>query len=249
MDNFFEFTYKKYTFKLVSVRHDSKNIDVKKLLDESNTKSPMCFLIEADKNLKKDDIRRQKGDFTTKFFINELKKVEKNNVKKCVKGWDIRQEILGNQTYQDQLYHKFFDIPFFALHSFYLLKLEQLFNRRITEKNIEKNIKIFLEFHLNHTIKTKTDAIKYYMGKIANLQNDKNFDKKPLKALYTNKTKEYFDKLRDTFYQAYAMVSDLFFFELFLKTDIKSNYIVIMGEYHFKDTINFYNFMKKDNII
>ena len=246
----FQFKYNNRNIKLISVRHNVRNIDIdllKSLLDESN-KSKVCYLLETDYRKNKMEIRKNFGDHTTEQFMRLLLNEEKKTkIKKCIKGWDVRQSIL-TQNNQDHLYSNFYNLPFNSIHNFYFQKLEE----RVTQNNdLDKNIKIFIDHNykqaINHFKKSINNEL-YHIHKI--IKNEKNFMMLPIKTLIQkyNNTKDMFKKLSKLLFHSFAVISDLFLLENILSKSIKSDYIIIMGEFHFNDTINFVNLMKKDNL-
>lgn len=250
-ENIFEFKYKNKSIKIVGVLHTERGISVnnlKKLLDESN-QTKTCYLLETDYRKNKMEIRRKIGDQTTDQFLNILLKEEKQSgLKKCVKGWDIRQSIL-TQNYQNHLYVYFYNLSYNSLGNYYLQKIKEI--RKVQNINIEKNIKIFLEHNYkqlaNHYSREINNKL-YHIHQI--VKNEENLQIKTIYNLIKKypKTKDMFKGLSNLFFESFAMVSDLFTLETILSTKINTNYIIIMGKFHFTDIINFINLMKKDNL-
>lgn len=246
--NLYEFKYKNYSIKLLGVSHNQRDIDIrtlKRLLDESN-KRKTCYLLETDYRKNKTEIRQKFGDHTTEQFMSLLLKEEKKTgIKKCVKGWDVRQSIL-TQNNQNHLYSFFYKLPFGSIENFYYPKLEE---RNIDNLYIEKNIKIFIEYNykqvVNHYKKLIINDL-YHIKQII-----KNEEKPEIKTIYElikkyNSTKIIFQNLSNLLFHSFAIISDLFLLENIFSKKIKNDYIIIMGEFHFNDTINFINLMKKD---
>ena len=172
-NNIFEFIYNNRNIKLISVKHNERNISIdllKKLLNESKYKK-ICYLLETDYRKNKIEIRKNFGDYTSKQFMNFLLKEEKESgVKKCVKGWDVRQSIL-TQNNQNQLYNYFYELPFGSLPNFYLNKLEI----RQVENDIEKKIKIFINHNYKESINYYKKNIKIIIDLIyIKIKNEKN---------------------------------------------------------------------------
>lgn len=246
----FEFKYKKHTIKLISVLHNKRNISsdmLKKIVDESN-KQKTCYLLETDYRKNKVEIRKRFGDHTTNQFMNLLLKEEKeNNIKKCVKGWDIRQSIL-TQNNQNHLYSYFYKLPYLSIEKYYYQKLNV---RNVENKSIEKKIKNFLQHNYKEVINQYKKKIMYDISFINNIiKNEKNIQNLRIIDIIKKyqTTKNIFDNLSKLLFQSFAIISDLFLLENILSTNINTNYIIFMGEFHFQDTINFINLMKKDNL-
>lgn len=249
-DNLFQFQYKNHFIKLVSVRHNKRDTSVdtlKEMVDYSN-KRKTCYLLETDYRKNKIEIRKKFGDHTTQQFMGLLLKEEKETkVKKCIKGWDIRQSIL-TQEYQDYLYGMFYKLPFGIIENYYLPKLVE---RKVKNKNIDKNIELFINHnykqsvnHFKRMIENELNNIKNIIKKENNYNNIEIFN---LINKYKN-TKKNFEILSNLLFHSFSITADLFILETVLSTNINTDYIIIMGEFHFNDTINFVNLMKKDNL-
>lgn len=248
-ENIFELNYKNKSIKLLSVRHDRRNIDVdilKNLLDQSN-KQKTCFLFETDFRKNKIEIRKNFGDHTTKQFMNLLLKEEKDKgIKKCIRGWDIRQSIL-TQKYQDFLYQMYYKIPFITIENFYFNKLNI---RKVENKNLDQNIKLFLNHNYNQSINHFKNMIFRNINIIKKIIQPTDYNLQIFQIFQKyNNTKNVFDDLSKLLFYSYATISDLYLLENILSNNNDTNYIVIMGEFHFNDTINFIKYMQKDNIL
>lgn len=248
--NLYEFKYKNHSIKLLRVLHNQRDVDIetlKKLLDESN-KRKVCYLLETDYRKNKIEIRQKFGDHTTEQFMSLLLKEEKQNgIKKCLKGWDIRQSIL-TQNNQTHLYGFFYKLSYNSLGNYYLYQIKE---RKVLNENIDKNIKIFIEHNYNELVNHYKKLINndlYFIHEI--VKGEENVQTKTIYDLIKKypDTKEMFKKLSYLFFHFYAMISDLFLLETVLNSKISTDYIIIMGEFHFNDTINFINLMKKDNL-
>lgn len=251
-NNLYYFKYNNYNIKLLSVRHDQRNInfnDMKKLIDESNQRK-VCFLLETDYNKNQIQIRKKFGDFTSQQFMNLLLKEEKqNNLKKCVNGWDVRQSLI-KQQYQDYLYtNGFYKLPFEIIEKYYLTKINF---KKINNKNINNNIKLFLEHNYKQVINHHKYLIDNELNVIKNvIKNEQNYKKLSIENIVSkyNKLKNNFINIVVLLRQLYAIYSDLFILEKILRTNIKNDYIIILGEFHFNDLINFIKHMQKDNLL
>jgi len=246
----FLFQYKNYNIKLVSTIHNKRdlNIDeIKSLIDDSE-KRKTCYLLETDFRKKKNELRKPFGDFTSKIFVREIVKIEKNtNMKKCIKGWDVRQSIL-TQKNQDFLYYNFFNLPYGAIENFYL---KQLKYKNLNDKNIEKNIQIFLNHNYNQMINHFNQLIKIELNKIQNTIKQKSNDLNNIlikDIIEKNNVSNNFNMIKKLLMEMYAIYSDLFTLENIFKKNIDKDYIIFVGSFHFNNLINLINHMKKDNL-
>lgn len=264
---------------LISTLHDKRDINIdrlKSLLDLSN-KEKVCYLLETDYRKNKTDIRKKFGDQTSTQFMNFLLREEKNSkIKKCVKGWDVRQSIL-TQNNQSFLYQFFYDLSFRELY-YYKEKIHEL---KINNKNNTKIIN-YINFNYNHVKTSNLKSLEIFLidiqNKIMAYRNDKNYinnfsnayklnDKKKQELIkfYNNDYKlqkikdimKYYpdsqksiEIVRNILYQTFAQFADLFLLEHFI-FDKKRNTtdIVFMGKAHFDNIIQHIKLMKNNSLL
>ena len=111
---------------IYSTRHDENQLsyeNLRKIAYEPHKEAKVCYLIESNKKLKKNEYRNPNhGDFTTKKILLFLKKEYKELYKNlCIRGWDVRQSIIG-QRWQNKLYHKPYDITVGEIINYYIME-------------------------------------------------------------------------------------------------------------------------------
>lgn len=263
----------------ISTFHNKRDIDInklKKILDLSNIEK-VCYLLETDYRKNKMEIRKKFGDHTTTQFMNELLKEEKKSgIKKCVKGWDVRQSIL-TQNNQDYLYQYFYNIKFAELY-FYKEKIEKL---KIQNKNNTKVLD-YINFNHKHVKDTNLNSLNLYLidskNKINAYRNDNNyiqnfsngyklnemqkkdlikFHNKDYKSQkisdiirYYPDSKNSIEIIRNILYQTFAQIADLFLLEKFIFDEKRnSSDIIFMGAAHFKNLVQHIKLMKKYSLL
>lgn len=244
----FEFEFKKYKIKLISTLHNKKDLsenEIIQLINESDEKK-ICYLLETDYRKSKQEIRKKFGDLTTTIFIREiLKKEKETSIKKCIKGWDIRQSLL-TQKNQDLLYHNYANMKFSMIENYYLSIIKP---RIIEDSNININIKKFLDHNYNQMVNHFKHLIMININHIKNIIKKEDYNMLNGLLLKKYQIKDNLLLIQSLLFQMYAIYSDLFLLENILKNDIDKNYIIFAGEFHYNDIITLINHMKKDNII
>lgn len=241
MKNKIIYNYNNKNIIILSVNHDKLLINVdkaKELLNYDN----VCYFLETDYRKNNQELKKPIGDKTTDFFIKYLSKYEiQKNIKKCIKGWDIRQSIL-TQQYQDHLhnYKGFLNLNMKQLKEQYIDKIPNEnkivynINNKIIEQYLNYQYQIIIKSYKNYIEllfeKLKEVITKYFiMTKIYN-NHINNFI---LKSANDKNIQNRIYEINEYLKNFYANYSDIYLLEQLFYNNKNSNSIAFVGAYHF----------------
>lgn len=241
---------------LIGVNHIKRGItheNIQQIINIGNKKRKVCYYIEFDKRLSKKEIRgriQTTGELTTKIIMSYLKKEFKHvweNI--CIKGWDIRQTLIGQQ-YQNILYsNKIYNQTIGSILTNYIYKIPKKHKINLSKysihigKTLQKN---FDNQETYHRLR-KQDEYSLFDWLYNEINKFIKFQKqhdKPTK-LWSNFT---LGELRDIFKakdidnfiqslrKVFANYSDLVLLENILQKENKMNYIIFQGLEHYNNT-------------
>lgn len=248
------YKYNKREIMLIGVNHEEKGItreNMKEIIDIGHKKRNVCYLIEFDKRLLKKDIQgtvRVTGELTTKIIMPYLKK-EFRHVwnHTCIKGWDIRQTLIGqknqNILYSNKIYNQ--TIGYILINYIKKIPNEHKINLSKYSKHIGKTLQEnFDNQETYHNLRQKDDnsLFDWLYNEIPRFIEFQRQQNAPIKRWDNYKLSELPFKRKDInafitdLQKAFANYSDLILLENILQEKKEKDYIIFQGLEHYNNT-------------
>lgn len=251
--NALKFAFNEKELLIIPTDHTKRELsieDLKKIVDIGETKRNVCYLLELDKRLNKNEIRRlKKGDFTTKMLMPYFEKAFKEMYySKCIKGWDNRQTLIG-QEYQNKIYHNAENLTLGEIVTKYINRFPKL--KKIDLSKYEDKIGKYLDneyknIFTNNGI-TNGGVFDWIYENIKKNVGDNwgNITIKEFMSYHPMTKRAGIDLINNL--RIYLMaLSDLEVLEKILEKSNKTNYIIFVGYKHYE---NMKNHLKNMEII
>lgn len=216
-----KFKYNGKTIFFICVKHhvpilDSTLRTIKKWMERSD----MCILLELDTRLSFKQITeiKQFYEASTTKIVNEFK----STINPCIKGWDIRPSILGENA-QNNLY----GTDRKGTPHFFRMSLGDIENAIIKPQNLLQKKDLYRQFI---GLKKKINVNVWNKRSLLSYDKDKDIPH------------DWLVNLMHTLRIVYKDIADSYILKLINKSNyIDNNIVIIVGDTHYNDMIKKFN--------